>query len=42
MIFTGVIIKMIRVKQELSELVGEFDFLNCLETGTIRNVYGKA
>ena len=41
MIFTGVIIKMIRVKQELSELVGEFDFLNCLETGTIRTYTEK-
>tara|TARA_R100000995_G_scaffold50100_1_gene24127 strand:+ start:171 stop:737 length:567 start_codon:yes stop_codon:yes gene_type:complete len=28
---------MIRVKKELSKLTNEFDFLNCLETGTIRS-----
>jgi len=32
---------MIRVKKELSKLVNEFDFLNCLETGTIRTYTEK-
>jgi predicted O-methyltransferase YrrM len=41
MIFIGIITKMIRVREELSKLINEFDFLNCLETGTIRTYTEK-
>ena len=32
---------MIRVKEELAKLVNKFDFINCIDTGTIRTYTEK-